>query len=751
MLMNWFQFSSAGLISLVLVQPGQAQSIPRLQELERVPTTLEQWNDRSPIEPSVPQTASQNATMAQTSEQSEEDEEEITVTEEQPGGYRVPNSSGATGTDTPILETPASVQVIPQEVIRDQQAFQLNDVLNNVSGVNYRGDVQGRSGDTFILRGFSDIQILRDGVRRFGASGENDAQPITEVANLEKVEVVKGPASILYGAIEPGGIINLVTKQPLSRPFAEVEVQTGSRNLLRPRFDVSGPLSSDGRVLYRLNGLYQTLESVRDFDQEDEKYLIAPALTWKISDRTTFKLSGEYIRANRPADFGLPSKDGRVIDVPIDRLITEPSDAVTSTSLQVGYRLEHRLSDRWTLNNAFHYSYSDYDFNVVALPLEFDAATNTILRVPASQESQTRNYTLQTSIVGQFATGTIQHKLLAGFDYIHRTSRTFSVVDFTPSFLDVFNPVYTLVKPPEASIPAFGGDETTANNWGFFLQDQISITRNLKVLAGLRYDTLSQTTVNIPGSSIEPGRTTINESALTPRIGLLYQLTDSLSLYGNYSRSFLPNTGTTASGRPLDPQRARGYEVGLKAELFNRKLLATVAYFDITKQNVAVTDPNFPLFSVATGEQRSRGVELDLAGELAPGWKLIGSYAYTNAKVTADSNPAIVGNRLFGVPEHAASLWTTYEIQRGRLRGLGFGVGFNFVGDRQGDLENTYRLGSYVTTNAALFYKRDRWRVGLNFKNIGNVKYIESSFGNAAAGSNYAEPFTVIGSLSLQF
>ncbi len=682
----------------------------------------------------------------------EADEEEITVTaERREDGYLVPNASSATGIDTAILETPASIQVIPQEVIRDQQATAIKDVLKNVSGISYRGDVQSRSGDTFILRGFSDVQVLRNGVRRFGASGENTAQPINEIANIEQIEVLKGPASILYGAIEPGGLINIVTKKPLSQPLFETELQLGNRGLVRPRFDISGALNADKTVLFRLNGLYQAVDSVRDLAQRDEKFLAAPTLTWKLGDRTTLNLAAEYVKANRPADFGLPAKDGKVIDVPIDRVISEPTDSVINRSFTTGYTLDHQFSEQWKLKNSFNYSYSDYDFGVIFLPLSFDADTNTVFRLPASQDSQTRNYTLQTNLVGEFATGNIQHKLLAGFDYIHRTSRTFSKVGATPSFLDVFNPVYEGSKPDESTLPDFGGDDVNSNNWGFFLQDQVSLSKKLKLLAGLRYDTLSQKTVNLPGASIEAGTTTLNETALTPRLGLLYQLTDNLSVYGSYSRSFSANTGSTVSGRPLDPQKAKGYEFGLKTELFDRKLLATIAYFDITKQNVAGTDPDFPLFSITTGEQQSRGIELDIAGELAPGWKVIGSYAYTNAKITVDSDPTNVGNKLFGTPDNAASLWTTYEIQQGSLKGLGLGLGLNYVGDRQGDNANTYRLGSYLTTDAALFYKRDRWRLGLNFKNIGNVKYVESSFGNAAAGINFGTPFTVIGSLSVQF
>ena len=247
------------------------------------------------------------------------------------------------------------------------------------------------------------------------------------------------------------------------------------------------------------------------------------------------------------------------------------------------------------------------------------------------------------------------------------------------------------------------------------------------------------------------GETSLTASALTPRLGLLYQFNDRLSAYGSYSQSFKANTDTTASGAALEPERGKGYEFGVKSDLLDGKLFATLAYFDISKQNVSVTDPTNPLFSIATGEQRSRGLEFDISGEPAPGLKLVGSYAYTDAKVAADSNPTLVGNKLFGVPEHSASLWATYELQQGQMKGLGFGAGLNFKGDRQGDLANTFRLGSYLTADAALFYKKDDWRFALNFKNISDVKYVESTFGLPGSANNFGDPFTVIASVSVRF
>jgi iron complex outermembrane receptor protein len=288
----------------------------------------------------------------------------------------------------------------------------------------------------------------------------------------------------------------------------------------------------------------------------------------------------------------------------------------------------------------------------------------------------------------------------------------------------------------------------TERRLGIFLQDQVEILDHLKLLAGLRYDIVELKTESAANAFDPVGFTASQtDTALTPRLGIVYQPIDAISLYASYSRSFNPSTESTFTGNILEPERAEGWEAGVKADL-NPNLSATLAYFDITKQNVATTDPNNPLFSITAGEQQSRGVEVDLTGQILPGWNVIASYAYTDAKITQD-NTFPVGNRLSGSPFHSMSLWTTYEIQKGDLRGLGVGAGFNYVSDRFGDLDNSFELGSYFLTNAALFYRRDNWRAAVNFKNIFNVDYSNSPFGNTRI--EVGEPFTVIGSVSVEF
>ncbi|MBF2026674.1 MAG: TonB-dependent siderophore receptor [Oscillatoriales cyanobacterium C42_A2020_001] len=676
-----------------------------------------------------------------------DDEDELVVTGDRRAPFRAPSSGTATGTNIPILETPFSIQVIPQEVLRSQQVTRLEDALQNVSGITSSGDAGGRRTE-ITIRGFQAAPVLRDGFRRYGSF-----QAIPELANLEQIEVVKGPASILFGEIQPGGVINLVSKQPLAKPFYEAELQLGSRGLVRPRFDISGPLNDDGTLLYRLNGVYQRSENFANFTSEDRRFAIAPTLAFKISDRTDLNLSLEYLDVKRSANFGLPVIGRRVVDVSRDFVSSDPSDLISTQYLNTGYNFEHRFSQNWKFRNALRYSSYDYNFNIVALPLGFSDATATIRRVYASQEGQNENISLQTNVLGEFKTGSIGHTLLFGVDLNRSKDRIFSIGDFITGIpLNVFNPIYG-VPPKRArnSLPPFGGNDITTSRLGVYIQDQISLLSNLKLLAGIRYDVVDQTNERIPGLFTLPGETSQNVDAFTPRLGLLYQPLKNVSVYGSYSRSFNPSSATTSTGNVLEPERGEGYEVGVKTEWLNGRLSATIAYFDITKQNVAVGDPNFPLFSVASGEQRSRGVEIDIAGELAPGWNIIASYANVNAEVTKDTDPSLVGNRLFGTPTHSGSLWTTYEIQQGNLRGLGFGAGFSAVGERAGNLANTYEAEGYFVANAAVFYRRNNWRFAINFRNIADAKYIGSTTNSRSSGNFFGEPFTVVGSVSYQF
>ena len=687
---------------------------------------------------------------------SEPDEEiEIIATGEgEEDDYFVPDATSATRTDAEIRDIPQSIQVIPQEVIEEQQAIRLEEVVTQTSGVTFFGNQDGRSTD-FAIRGFNGAPSLRDGFRLYTGF----FQGIPEVANLERIEILKGPASVLYGEIQPGGLINLVSKQPLSEPFYDVQLQLGNRSLVRTPIDFSGTLTADGSLSYRLNALYRHEDSFRNYDESFDRFFVAPTLAWQISDRTDLTFNLEYIKDDNPADFGTVILDGEPADIPPERITNNPDDTIENEFLNTGYTFEHRFSENWKLRNAFRYLVNDYNYggdneDILALPFEIDNETGILTRVFADQEREEDNYYLYTNVEGNFATGSIKHNVLFGVDLGRTEAKQKTVFNPGPSSsapLDIFDPDYDAIPEPDDdidSIGLFNDDEITTDRLGIYIQDKIDLFDNIILLAGLRYDTVDQTQQD----NLSDTEQSQNNDAFTPRVGIVYQPIETVSLYASYSQSFNPNTlDTTAEGDFLEPEEGEGFEVGVKGEIIPNRLAATLAYFDITKQNVATADPNVPFSSIATGEQQSQGIELDLTGEILPGWNIITSYAYIDAEVSEDNDPEIVGSRLPGIPEHSASLWTTYEIQKGSLEGLGFGIGFNFVGEREGGLPNSFEVDSYFLTNAALFYSRENWQVRLNFDNLFDVNFIEAVENSPERGVYPGEQFTIRGSISVQF
>lgn len=686
-----------------------------------------------------------------TAEAEKEEKIEILVTGERETGYTIPNSANVTRTNIPILNVPQSIQVVPEEVIEDQQVIRLEEALRNVSNV-VQENTGGDRTERFTIRGFRTTNILRDGFRQFGEAG------FAETANLERIEVLKGPASVLYGNTQPGGIINLVTKKPLAESFVNPEIQVGNYGFFRPTIDATGPLNSDGSLLYRLNAVYEHGGNFRDFDQEIERFFIAPVLTWNISDRTDLTVELEYLNDERPFDRGIIAFGDGVIDLPTDRIIGEPDDYVNSEDLNVSYRLEHRFSDNWNLRNAFRYQRRDsslFATQATAYGEEPEGLSEAAIlqREYASLDQFDEAYSLQTNVVGEFATGSIGHTLTFGVDLVRDSFEQIgrlSQPPLLPAPLDIFNPVYgVLPKPDVDDLSTFLNTDTRTDRLSIYLQDQIAFAPNVQLLLGGRFDYVDQELKNNPtASDLTSSEENPTNDAFSPQVGIVYKPVEPISLYASYSRSFDPNSGTTASGEFLEPERGTQYEVGVKADLLDGRLFTTLAFYHLTRSNVATSDLDNIGASIAVGEQRSQGIEFDITGEILPGWNIIAAYAYNDAEITED-NDYEVGNRLYNVPRHSASLWTTYEIQSGNLQGLGFGIGFYYVGEREGDLENTFEVPSYFLTNAAIYYERDNWKAALNFKNLFDVDYFVHAFGREDIKPG--APFTVIGSLSLEF
>ena len=608
------------------------------------------------------------------------EEEDIVVTgEQQNSRYRVPSASTATKTDTLLRDTPQSIQVVPRQVIEDQGATRIQDVLRNVSGVTPGADF-GYGGEFYNIRGFKTERNLRNGFR-VGTDGGFTGSFVTP-SNIERVEVLKGPASVLYGQFEPGGIVNYVTKQPLSDPSYTAELKAGSYSFYQSSLDLTGPLTDDKRLLYRLNSSYQNFGSFVDF-QNGSTFAIAPVISYKISDDTKLTLEYEYSRSNRTFYEGLPA-DPITFQIPISRNFGESGDRVSAATNSLNLALDHRFNDSLSLRSVLSGYFIDGN-NEFFRPqnFRFDSRTstdNTIARIYRIGAEYRTDFNWQTDLTAKFNTGSIQHNVLVGLEFTNGKSG-YDLSDNVPvAPISIFNPIFGAAIPLK---PNTGfAEDRNLNTIGLYVQDQITLLSNLKLLIGGRYDFSrgnSQFFLTTDGQKSPDPTANFYDEAFSPRVGIVYQPIEPISLYASYSRSFTPNNFADINGELLQPTRGTQYEVGVRTEL--GKLVASLAAYDITKTNILSFDPIDFRNVRAIGEVNSRGLEFDIGGEILSGWNVIASAFLNDALITVgdESNPK--GNRLTGAPKNGASLWTTYKIQEGDLQGLGFGLGAFYVGD----------------------------------------------------------------------
>jgi iron complex outermembrane recepter protein len=670
----------------------------------------------------------------------DEDAIQVVVTGEQDRGYAPSNATTATRTDTPLRDIPQSIQVVPQQVWEDQQIDRLSDILRNVSGVAADDSFAG-SIDRVNIRGFSTDVFLRNGFRE-------DQFSVRETANIERIEVLKGPASVLFGFLEPGGAINLVTERPLPDSSYATELSLGRYGFVRPTIDLTGPLTADDSLLYRLNVAYEGYDGFRDYEQNVERFFAASAVEWNIDENTSVLFEIEYLSDPRPYDDGIVAIGDGVADIPYDRLFQNDDALVRTESVRAGYQLEHRFDENWRLRNGFSYIAADsFDFRLTNWIIEDSGQLDRRWR---SNDDFFESYELQTNIEGEFSTGPIEHRLLFGVDLGSLWSAgSQRRLPGDPSFFtNIFDDdIADVAKPDLDDMTLIVRDDfRLTRTLGIYLQDQIQLLNNLILVAGGRFDLVDQESGNLGNSNDQ------NDDAFSPRVGIVYQPIEEVSLYASYSRSFSPNIfGIAADGSSLEPERGTQYEVGVRGEFFDGRLTTNLAAYHLTKTNVATVDPANPDFSITAGEVQSQGVELDVLGQILPGWNVIASFGLNDTEITESSDEFLpVGNRLYDVPDTTASLWTTYEIQEGDLQGLGFGLGLFHVGERQGDTADTFRIPGYLRTDATLFYRRDNWRLSFNIQNLFDIEYIEASAGFREA-IYPGEPLTILGSVSVEF
>ncbi|NCJ08277.1 TonB-dependent siderophore receptor [Synechococcales cyanobacterium C] len=666
---------------------------------------------------------------------------QVVVTGEQDEGYNPSSATTATRTDTPLRDIPQSIQVVPRQVLEDRNVQSLTQAVETVAGVVDAGDAFGAPSGSRTIRGFRQDGSLRNGLR----DAPNTFILDSPIGTVEQVEVLRGPASVLFGALEPGGVINVITRQPLDEPYYNLAFEVGNRAFYQPSIDLSGPLTDDDTVLYRFIAAYQWADGFQKF-VETNQTAIAPSITFNLGERTRLNTYYEYADfSGNPAEgYSILLSDGSL--TPRDLYIGYPNFASFDISAhRFGYTLTHELSENWQIRNNFAGLISDTrqtDMNSSAI------ADDRFVTIDVYDlDFGYKNYFAQIDLLGEFRTGSISHQILIGFDFNNFTDSYIGDFNTDLPLLDIRDPNYDVSEPDYEPFLKF---ENQVRSYGVYLQDQIDLSDNLILLIGGRYDWVSSVFEigdygALGNTTDEPTR---SEGAFSPRIGLVYQPSETVSLYTSYSRSFRQESGFSSSAQAFEPTRGTQYEVGVKADFLDSRLSTTLAAYHLTRTNVTTSDPDNPQFSIQTGEQRSQGIELNITGEILPGWNMIASYAYTDAIVTED-NDIPEGNRLTNVPENQASLWTTYEIQEGDLRGLGFGLGLFYVGERQGDLANSFQLDDYLRTDAALYYRRDRFSAAINVRNLFDTDYARN-----ADGPTYIRrgaPFTIVGSVSWTF
>ncbi len=670
---------------------------------------------------------------------------DVTERDDDATSYVAAAGSTATRTDTPLIQVPQSVGVVTQKVMQDQRALRMDQALRNVSGVVIPFLTLGNQADTVFCRGFP-CAFFKNDMRN---DNRNQTMTFRDIANVQRLEVLKGPPSVLYGRSDPGGIVNIITRQPQEEKYASIEQVIGSYNFYRTMADATGPLNADKTLLYRISGAYENSESFRDF-VHGQRYFVAPVFTWKVSNRTTITFEGEYVRDNRTYDGGLPAIGRGIASIPISRFLSEPFNNQKVEEGRAGFLISHYFNSNWHLESRFRADRSSLLYRIVA-PDAVQDDNHTLTRFLTTQDNDLQSYYWRNDLIGKLSTGPVRHRLLTGIE-VGRQRVAADIGQSPYDSINIHNPLYFQNAAPAAA--PFYQLRSFSNAVGAYVQDQVDLLDNLHLLIGARGDYFYL-------HSHANGEEQKSENyGFSPRIGVTYEPIRSVAVYANVTRSFNPVFGglnpTPSNSNQFIPETATQYEAGIKTDIVPGRLTSTLAIYRILKKNALATNPANPFLQIQTGAQQSQGIEYDLAAQLLPGWQVIATYAYTDARLAADTDFPI-GNRLPNIARHTGSFWTTYEFQEGGLRGLGVGAGIFAVGQRAGDLANTFYLPGYVRADAALYYRkpdlfaRTNLIAQLNVQNLLDAQYFAGGGEGRGIAGLPGLPLAFFGSVKLEY
>ncbi|MET3704126.1 iron complex outermembrane recepter protein [Enterobacter sp. NFR05] len=656
--------------------------------------------------------------------------------------------SGATKLETPDIETPQSVSIVTRQQYEEQGATSVRQAVGYTPGVYANQIGASNRFDYIVLRGFSDgslDNIYLDGLKMMGDTNSHSSL-VVDPWFLDSIEVVRGPASVLYGRSSPGGIVALNSRKPSFDPGGEIKVFAGNNNQRGAAFDVTGPVDDNDRVAVRLTGMTRYADS--QFDPlKEERYALMPSLTWRITDSTRLDLMAYLHRDPEGGSHsGLPY-EGTVVPHAGQKISNtfyegeDDYDKYDRRENMVGYNFEHAFDSGWSVRQKLRYLHTKVNLNqVYAAGWLNDTELN---RGYSGSDEKMNAITLDNQLDGSVETGPVNHRLLMGVDYQRRSNNVAGYYGAFPA-IDAFNPVYG--ADPDY-ITQYSSEKHKLEQTGIYIQDQMSLNKWRLTLGG-RHDQVKVTNVN----KLNDTSDTLDQGHYSSRAALLYLFDNGIAPYVSYSTAFTPTSFTDENGKILEPMKGKQWEAGLKFEPEGTQTMYSASVFRINQKNIATKEePTDPYRSI--GEIESEGVELEAVGQLTDSLRLQAAYTYTDIRYKK-SSPEEQGKRAVYAPRNQASAWLSYDVKSGPLDGLTVGSGVRYVNGITSDRQNTHTLPSYTLVDLAVGY--DLSKVGLkglsaqvNVNNLTDKSYIAAC--NSLSYCYFGAERSIVGSLSYKF